>query len=1010
MKIIESHLFQPGNIHARRKAIQLNIADAAGVIMPAKAIQEFGRMLRQIRSEVSDCPAWRRLSRAKEPVPVAGVIEVLAVLTQRYALWPVKFCSWRQSATGNHRITPGELEKQGIAVYETRAEAVGLAAGEVAITMAQHMLDGMSANALHDRFIEQLIQFFSVTGHETPSGDCLTIAKAANEKGIPWSVVERSHYMRLGLGRHSHVLKGSESTNTTSIGRALSRDKSMTHRILTAAELPVARQGVTTNAKEAESFVAEIGFPVVVKPRDGNMGRGVSIGIADTTQLRRAFKRAQQVSRHVVIESLIEGEEYRLLVIDGRMVAAAQRRPAQITGDGTSTIRQLVEKENRRPERESALPSSMAIMRLLKLDENALEVLADQGFAPDSIPARDQSVLLRRESNISRGGEGVDITDQIHPDNRALAAQAAAVIGLDVCGVDFITKNPSVSWRENGAAICEVNSRPGIHIHIHAMEERGHQITDAMLNMLFPNRSPVRMPVVALIGTPAQTRYLRSRIEAAATASAKTLGLVCDAAGATSAHLLNDAAALEWDNQIDAAVIETSPQQIAQDGIGVERLDLAVVALQDGSDDDHLAMGAIQRVAQNRIIALDDAAAPLIAISALGFTDQPAPDTIADDTPNYARAVPRKADNPDEFTALFIGDVGFGESYMHHPRVSDLQNILGTHGYGYSLANLHGVLGQSDLTIANLEVPLSARPDAGLQGRKKYLGWCDPNRTVAALQQAGIDAVTLANNHALDCGSAGLAETLSRLQGAGIASFGAGPDADSAAHPMIHRFSVGGIDHSLVVFAGFEHRRRYDRNYRWYAGSGHGGIASISPEMIATQIDALRDLLPNPTFVAFPHWGTDYENITDSQRETASALVAAGVDLIIGHGAHITQPAQIIDGCPVLFNIGNFVWNTPGRFNKRDVQPLGLAVALRFSKRQRTGPSLRIYPILTDNFATGFQNRPVTAEEFASARVLITSQLPSRPRGQTDKVGPYLELKLQNAGGKQAAAQPMAAE
>lgn len=210
MQIIESRLFQPGNIHTRRLALHVQIEGAADLEMPPAAIAELGKMLRRLQATISDCPAWRRLARAKAPVPMAGAIEVLAILTQRYALWPVKFCSWRETASANYVISPAELERQGIALYEVKSESVGLAAARVAIAMAQAMLDGAKARALYDLFIEELTSFMAATRRETPAADSLKIAKAAIARGIPWSVLHQSHYIQLGLGQYSHVLKGSE--------------------------------------------------------------------------------------------------------------------------------------------------------------------------------------------------------------------------------------------------------------------------------------------------------------------------------------------------------------------------------------------------------------------------------------------------------------------------------------------------------------------------------------------------------------------------------------------------------------------------------------------------------------------------------------------------------------------------------------------------------------------------------------------------------------------------------
>ncbi|KGJ05106.1 cyanophycin synthetase [Paracoccus halophilus] len=1014
MMIVEHKLFQPGNIHTRRRAIRLQIEGAAGLTVSNAAIRQLRRGFRRVRPGALDCPAWRRLVNATAPVPAAGVVEVVALVLQRYCYWPIRFCAWREMPSKARDTAPGELERLGIALYETAAEAVGLAAGEAAISLVQAMLDGKQADELFELFGQQITLLQKRTGAETPASDALILAAVAVRRGIPWSVMHRSHYVRLGLGRNSHVVKGTESSNTASINRAMVRDKSMTHSILSKAGLPVARQLATTSDKKAAKFARDIGFPVVVKPRDGNMGKGVTVGVQDRTQLLAAFERAQKISPHVVIESLIEGEEYRLMVVNGTFAGAVHRQPAQITGDGVSTVTELVAKENLRPEREAWLRGSMSVLKQMQIDDDALALLSEQGLDPQSVPEKGDKVYLRRESNVSRGGEGFDASDRLHPANRELAERVARVVGLDVCGIDFISRDPSVPWQENGAAICEVNSRPGMAMHVHAMGDKGDRIPAAIIDMLFPEGRSGRMPVIALLGEADQTRGLRDQILAAATAAQVRLGLVIPYETEApieepGVHLLHSVSALEWETEIDAALIETTPAQLIGDGLGLERLDLAVIAAPDDAGAERQMLAALDRIAGDRRIAIGDPAALAAATSAIGVTGGPQLATDAGRT-DAPPAAPHAMPQDGAFNVLFLGDVGFGESYMHHPRMAGLQETLGKHGHGYSLANLHGILGASGLTIANLEVPLCARPDPGLQGHKKYLGWSDPEQTVAALKQAGIGAVTLANNHSLDCGKEGISETFARLQKAGIAAFGAGSDAETAGHPFIHRFRIGGAERALVVFAGFEYRRSYDRRFNWYAHGCRGGIGMISPELVAGHIRTLRDILPNPIFVAFPHWGTDYEEVTTKQRDTAAALVAAGVDLIVGHGAHIAQAAEVIDGCPVLFNIGNFVWNTPGRFNRRDVLPLGLAVSLSIQPDMRHGPSLRVYPIITDNDRTRFQNRPVTEEELAGARDLLCSGLQLPTRTGRDAAGWYVGIDLPSRAVTGSRRDPVAAE
>lgn len=1020
METLDATIFAAGNIHARCRVLSLQIKDAAGQTVPPETISLLAEAMQRIRPVVLDCPAWRRMAQSTSDIPLAALVEVLALLTQRYLHWPVKFCSWRERPSRSHPGRTDQLERQGIAVFEIGAEKPGRAAGEAALALAELLLTQPTAKAVFEGFLAQMTIFQDRTAHETPAGDALQIAGDAGRRGIAWAVMQRSQLMRLGLGRYSRILKGTESTQTSSIGRLIAGDKGLTNRILTEAGLPLPRQAVTSSLRRAQAQAEKIGYPLVVKPRNGNMGRGITIGLRDGRQLPKAFERAQQVSQHVVLESLIEGEEYRLLAVNGRFVAGAHRRPAQVKGDGVSTITELVERENLRPEREPVLISRMAILRRLVLDDDALAVLADQGMDAEAIPEAGQVAYLRRESNISRGGEPADVTDMLHPDNAEMAGRAARLLGLDIAGIDFITTDPSVPWHQNGAAICEVNSRPGINMQIHLAGKQRDRITGPILDMYFPKGARSRMPVVLLLGQPAQTRHLRQRIETAAAEAGVALGLIGSAGlagdGAVApTRRLADCEVLAWDPDIEIALIEATPADLVARGIGLERLDLAVTALTDGSETHALACEALSRVAGGKLVGLDDPAAPPQVAAALGLDLSQEIAAPLDAAAAITTTVPRRPADADIFAALFLGDVGFGESYMHHPRTTDLQRILGSFGHGYSLANLQGILGLGHYTIANLEVPLSMRPDPALQGQKNYLGWCDPDRTASALHQAGIDAVCLANNHMLDCGVEGLTETLARLQMAGIGAFGAGEGGDAAGHPLIHRFGIGEAEKSLVVFAGFEHRNRYDRRYRWYARGGRGGIGVLSPEAIAGQISALREVLPDPTFIAFPHWGTDYEDTTDGQRETAAELVAAGVDLVIGHGAHVLQPVEMIDGVPVLYNIGNFIWNTPGRFNAREVLPMGAAVSLIFARNQRGGPRLRIYPIVTDNAVTGFQNRPVSDSEFSEAARFLTSRLAGRPRRMQDEAGWHLDMPLRGrkaaevASGK-AAADKVAAE
>lgn len=977
-------VFDVGNLHARRPVVELRLAPGLQVTLAPAMVAELLAALPRMRGDVLDFPALRRLAAAQGEVPGSAVVEAFAVLAQRYMNWPVRYCSWRPDAGGDATR----------AVFEAATRRVGLRAGRAAAEVLASFVERRGETGLDAFFLETLGRFSMEAARETPSMDALSIARLAASRGIPWSTLPGTTYLRLGWGRHARVLIGSESSSTSAVARDIARRKRVTTSMLAAAGLPTARQKTVRRLEEAQAAARAIGFPVVVKPASGNMGKGVSVGVADDTALAAAFQRARAVSPGVLVEELVAGDEFRLLVVGGRFVAAARRRPAQIRGDGVSTVRELVARENTRPERETILPGRMGAGRPLVCDAESLALLREQGHSETTVPTAGAVVLLRRESNMSRGGDSVDETDRVHPSVRTVAERAAAVVGIDVCGVDFITTDIRRPWQETGGTICEVNTRPGLVIHSCVSEGVRRDVAADVLRMHYPDHAPARIPVVAVLEG-RDSAPLRDAIAAAATRAGRRLGVVCATGSRASLgpelHVLDGAAAIPWDESIEAALVEVSAGQVTRRGLGLECIDLAVLPAGDPSVS--RAGAALARLAGQRVVSAGDPNALARALEALGLSGRRYAGR-AKPSAGVPAGQPPARHGTDQFTLLMVGDIGFGESYLHHPRAAPLQRLLSGEGYSACFANLATLLGSADTVIGNLEAPLSERPDPGLRDRKKYLGWSDPERAARALKDASIHAVSLANNHSLDCGKAGLAETLDRLDDCGIASFGAGPALEAAGSPLVVSFRLAGVERSLVVFAGFERRGRYERRYRWYARGGAAGVCELSPARIAAGIKSLQGRLPNPVFLAYPHWGTDYKEVEDHQRVYAAALVDAGIDLIVGHGSHTAQAIETLNGRPVVYGLGNFVWNTPGRFAKLQAKPYGLAAALRFSADDPTGVELRLYPLLTDNSVTGFQNRPVTGTEFAEAARGIAGQLDPGPRRRVDAIGHYLELRL----------------
>jgi D-alanine-D-alanine ligase-like ATP-grasp enzyme len=355
--------------------------------------------------------------------------------------------------------------------------------------------------------------------------------------------------------------------------------------------------------------------------------------------------------------------------------------------------------------------------------------------------------------------------------------------------------------------------------------------------------------------------------------------------------------------------------------------------------------------------------------------------------------------NPSEKRILIVGDIGFGEAFMDHPRAGNLRALLEENGYDYSLQRMGALLQASDLTVGNLETPLAPRPSRNLIGKKKFLMWCDGAKTADILQRAGFGALSIGNNHILDCGETGLYCTLDLLAANGITPFGAGRDLAYARRPFVASLDFGRSVRTLVVFAGFEDRKAYDERYRWYAGPSQPGVARLNTAWLRETISELRRTVPNPLFVVYPHWGKDYTEVNNSQRKLAREFIAAGADLVVGHGAHIAQAIEIIDGRIVVYGLGNFVFNSPGGFLRHRAPPFGLAAMLQLSALSSDADSLRIYPTLVDNSITNFQSRLVSDSEFeAIYHRLVSSENRFSWRTGTgrDEIGLFMELPVRS--------------
>jgi len=352
----------------------------------------------------------------------------------------------------------------------------------------------------------------------------------------------------------------------------------------------------------------------------------------------------------------------------------------------------------------------------------------------------------------------------------------------------------------------------------------------------------------------------------------------------------------------------------------------------------------------------------------------------------------KKNDNSKHYEILFLGDTSFGENYQ----IRKKSNILKTKGYDYVFKNFKDILTKSELVIANLETPITNLRKSPLS--KKYIHYTDIKKAPYFLKKYNINTISLANNHAMDYGVDGLKQTLDILEKNSINWMGAGLNAFDAEIPYIKNIKIGNKSFKFAIFAAFELNQKYETKYFFYANKNRGGVNLLSIKKLKKQIDKLRKSYPGIFVIAFPHWGKNYRWKSKKQTNLAHQIIDAGADLIIGHGAHMMQEIENYKNNWIIYSLGNFIFNSPGRYKKYRVQPFGLITQLLLKEEKNILiKKLKIYPIFTDNRITKYQGRFLKEKEFNKAYHLLQSKS-SLDRSVVNKnknrYGYYLEINL----------------
>jgi cyanophycin synthetase len=429
------------------------------------------------------------------------------------------------------------------------------------------------------------------------------LVREAVQRDIPWRRLNpRTQIVQFGHGRLQKRIRETVTSSTSGIGILLSKDKDVSNRLLAEVGVPVPTQAVISvqdkvddEAQMAVNIANNLGYPVVVKPADGGKGLGVGVNLGTAAAVSNAVIEASKHSRFVIIESYIAGDDHRILVVGGKMIAAARRIPGHVVGNGRDSITKLVDAVNRDPRRGKGYEKLMAV---LALDTQAERVLSGQGLSPHSVPAADAVVYLRYTANISTGGTAIDVTDSVHPDNARAAVRAALTLGLDVAGVDFISPDIGRSYRENGGAICEINASPGLRPHW--LGDAGRDVVGPIMDTLYPPGARSRVPIAAITGTHGKTTTTRmvarileqggGVVGFASTDGAyidRELIVEADVAGLTGARLVLQCP------EIDAAVLETARRGIITRGLEFDWCDVGAVL---NVGDDHIGTDGIRDI------------------------------------------------------------------------------------------------------------------------------------------------------------------------------------------------------------------------------------------------------------------------------------------------------------------------------------------------------------------------------------------------------------------------------
>lgn len=566
------------NLWSRHTAIQA-VVTCVGAECAIADLPEFETRLRARFPELGELIPTDHL----DTISMAHALEFAALGLQARAGCPVTFSRTAQTIDrGVYQVVVEYTEEDVGRLAFERAEQLCLAA----LNDTPFDLEGTLREL---RELDEDIRLGPSTG---------TIVAAALARGIPCRRLTQGSLVQFGWGSRQKRIQAAETSHTSAIAESIAQDKELTKQLLHAAGVSVPAGRPVTNEDDAWMAAQEIGLPVVVKPQDGNQGKGISVNLSSEEQVRRAYRVAIEFRDDILVEKYLPGHDYRLLVINDKLIAAARRDPPLVIGDGTHTVRELVDIVNSDPRRSDGHATSLTKIRF---DDIALARLAEQGYTADSIPELGVRVVLRNNANLSTGGTATDVTDDVHPALAAAAVTAAQTVGLDIAGIDVVCDTMLKPLEDQGGGIVEVNAAPGLRMHLDPSFGKGRPVGEAIIDMMYPDGSNGRIPVVAVTGTNGKTT------------TSRLIGRIFEAHGLRVGMTSTDGIYIQNKRidtgdcsgpksarnvlahpDVDAAVLETARGGLLREGLGFDMCDVAVVT--NLGLGDHLGLNFITTV------------------------------------------------------------------------------------------------------------------------------------------------------------------------------------------------------------------------------------------------------------------------------------------------------------------------------------------------------------------------------------------------------------------------------